>query len=127
MSSSLGRWTARILVGAASLFLAVCALEAWLELSAARRLYRQARDRFHPFLQVVPPADLDGVNPDRFRGDAIAVAKPPRTLRIFALGGSTTLGVSNEFRDTYPRLLQQRLQARHSGIRIEVENAGVDC
>jgi lysophospholipase L1-like esterase len=126
MSSPLGRWTARILIGAASLFLAVCALEAWLELSAARRLYRQARDRFHPFLQVVPPAGLDGVNPDRFRGDAIAVAKPPHALRIFALGGSTTLGISNRFADTYPRLLQQRLQARHSGIRIEVENAGVD-
>ena len=49
------------------------ALEALLELSAARRLYRNSRDRFHPFLQLVPPADLEGVNPDRFRGDAIAV------------------------------------------------------
>lgn len=120
------RWIWRIVVCAVSVIVAVCALEAGLELSAARRLYRQARDRFHPFVQIVPPADLEGVNADRFRGDSIALVKPPRTLRVFTLGGSTTLGLPNRYADTYPRLLQQRLHALHPGIAVEVENAGVD-
>jgi len=106
--------------------LAVVSLEALLELSTARRLYRESRRRFHPFLQLVPPAEMDGINAERFRGDPILLEKPALTLRIFTLGGSSTLGVSNRFEDTYPRLLQVRLQQQFPALRIEVENAGVD-
>lgn len=109
------------------LALAGTAIEAVLEVRLARRTYREAALRFHPFLQVVPsPEHLDGVNDDRFRGDPVPVEKPQGTLRIFTLGGSTTLGVKNSFEESYPRLLEARLRAHYPSMRIEVENAGVD-
>jgi len=112
---------------AVSIGLAAIAAEVVLELREAQRLYREAASRFHPFVQLTPSAQvLDGVNRDRFRGDPIALEKPARTLRIFTLGGSTTLGVRNSFESSYPRLLQLRLQQQFPGTRIEVQNAGVD-
>jgi hypothetical protein len=47
-----------------------------------------------------------------------------KTFRIFTIGGSTTLGVGNEYRDTYPYMLQAALSARYPDMRIEVQNAG---
>ena len=112
---------------AVSLGLAAMAAEIVLELREARRVYHEAANRFHPFVQLTPNAEvLDGINSDRFRGDPIAIEKPARTLRIFTLGGSTTLGVRNSFESSYPRLLQQRLQRQFPGTKIEVQNAGVD-
>jgi lysophospholipase L1-like esterase len=110
-----------------SLGLAAVAAEIFLELREARRLYREAAHRFHPFVQLTPNAQvLDGINSDRFRGDPIALDKPAKTLRIFTLGGSTTLGVRNSFESSYPRLMQRRLQQQFPGTKIEVQNAGVD-
>jgi lysophospholipase L1-like esterase len=109
------------------LALGAAGLEAILEIREARRVYREARRRFHPFLQILPSGDsLDGVNPDRFRGEPVPPAKASGTLRIFTLGGSTTLGVRNTFEESYPRLLEGRLRKQFPSMRIEVENAGVD-
>jgi lysophospholipase L1-like esterase len=121
------RWVLRSAMLAVFVILAMAAAEGVLRIREARRVYREAARRFHPFLQHVPSAStLDGINAERFRGDEIAVEKPATTLRVFALGGSTTLGVSNGVADTYPRLLQERLQQQFPNVRVEVQNAGVD-
>ncbi len=96
-----------------------------LRASFARTLYQEVRRRPpHPFLQVLPAHQVDHVNPQGFRGDPVELAAPAGTFRIFTIGGSTTLGVSNPYADSYPYLLQSVLQERHPGVRIEVQNAG---
>jgi len=67
---------------------------------------------------------VDHVNAQGFRGDPIEITKPPQAVRIFAIGGSTTLGVSNPYGDSYPAMLQAILRERHPGVAIEVQNAG---
>lgn len=66
------------------------------------------------------------INTLGFRGDEIAVEKPPRTIRIAAVGASTTF-CAEVSRDeaTWPSQLQQRLRVAHPDIGIEVINAGV--
>src|SRR5919201_3110956 len=77
----------------------------------------------HPFLQVLTASQVP-VNSHGFRGEPIELRKPPRTFRIFALGGSTTLGIGNAYEDTYPFKLQSMLRQRYPDINIEVQNAG---
>jgi lysophospholipase L1-like esterase len=109
-------------------------LECLMEARAARHLYHKAAVRLHPFLQIVasnvPTAPgssgIDGVNEEGFRGEEIAVEKPANTFRLFALGGSTTLGISNPYVETYPAVLQRLLAERYPGVRIEVQNAACD-
>jgi lysophospholipase L1-like esterase len=94
------------------------------EADFAQSVYAEVRRRPpHPFLQVLPGGQVGHVNDEGFRGDALAAAKPAHALRIFTLGGSTTLGVTNSYEDSYPYLLQQLLRARHPGHDIEVQNA----
>ena len=60
-----------------------------------------------------------------FRGAEVAVPKPPTAYRIVCLGGSTTYGDGvEEWRFTYPALLQDSLRARGMS-EVEVVNAGV--
>jgi hypothetical protein len=62
-----------------------------------------------------------------FRTPDRAFAKPPKTRRVVALGGSTTFdGPSNK--QTWPALLEEKLNHvyERSGYRIEVFNMGVD-
>ncbi len=99
-------------------------VELVLQVQAARDVYREARRRPpHPFLQVLPGYAVS-VNSSGFRGQPIAVQKPLGTFRIVALGGSTTLGVTNNYRESYPYYLEKLLRARYPGRLIEVENAG---
>jgi lysophospholipase L1-like esterase len=108
-----------------TLFLGVTVAEWKVEADFARSVYAEVHRRPpHPFLQVLPAGQVDHVNDEGFRGDAITPAKAPHTFRLFTLGGSTTLGVTNAYEDSYPFLLQQLLRARHPGHIIEVENAG---
>ncbi|HXV35845.1 MAG TPA: SGNH/GDSL hydrolase family protein, partial [Myxococcota bacterium] len=60
-----------------------------------------------------------------FRGEEIAIPKPPNTFRIATLGGSTTYNYGVEDDDhTYPGRLEHHL--REMGYRgVEVINAGV--
>jgi lysophospholipase L1-like esterase len=96
-----------------------------VEADFARTLYAEVRRRPpHPFLQVLPSGQVGHVNEQGFRGDPIAPVKSRGRFLIFALGGSTTLGVSNAYEETYPFLLQQRLRERHPGRDIQVQNAG---
>jgi lysophospholipase L1-like esterase len=59
-----------------------------------------------------------------YRGDELITPKPDGVFRIFAIGGSTTYGVSLKNNETYPALLQAILQERGYS-NIEVINAGV--
>lgn len=96
-----------------------------LQTSSAWSLYREVRRHPpHPFLQVLPAFSVDHVNAAGFRGEEIQLAKPPNTFRVFAIGGSTTIGVTNAYDDTYPFLLQTMLRERHPGVTVEVQNAG---
>jgi lysophospholipase L1-like esterase len=121
----------RWFVAASALLLVVLAAsvlvlaELWLQASHARSLYREVRRRPpHPFLQVQPSGQVDHVNADGFRGDPVTLTAEPGTFRIFAIGGSTTLGVANPYQESYPFLLESLLRQRHPGVRIEVQNAG---
>lgn len=96
-----------------------------LRTAKASSVYQEVRrNPPHPFLQAVPAMAADHVNAQGFRGDDVAVVKPPRTFRVFTIGGSTTLGVTNSYPDSYPFLLQSLLRERHPDVNIEVLNAG---
>ena len=119
-----GRWVA---LGVLAFLVAAGLIitELALQTSYAHALYREVRRRPpHPFLQVLPAGLVDHVNSEGFRGEPVAQEAPAGTFRIFTIGGSTTLGVSNPYADSYPFLLQSLLQSRHPGVRIEVQNAG---
>jgi lysophospholipase L1-like esterase len=107
-----------------TLIVALAIAEWKVEADFARTVYAEVRRRPpHPFLQVLPGSQVGHVNEEGFRGDPIALEKPAGTYRIFTLGGSTTLGVTNAYEESYPFLLQQLLRERHPGRSIEVQNA----
>ena len=117
-----------VVILAALLLVAIAGLgitELVMRSSRSSSVYREVqRHPPHPFLQAVPAMAAGHVNRQGFRGDDFEKQKPPRTFRIFTLGGSTTLGVSNDYPDTYPYLLQVALRERYPGVNIEVQNAG---
>jgi len=121
-------WRIRLLVALVLLLILGVGLaftELYLQWSFAQSLYREARRRPpHPFLQVLPGGQVEHVNAQGFRGDAVELVKPANTFRIFTIGGSTTLGVSNPYQESYPYLLQTLLRERHPNVTIEVQNAG---
>ena len=59
------------------------------------------------------------------RGDEIKKEKPDNTFRIFAVGGSTTFGHAALDSETWPALLQQIINEKITGKKIEVINAGI--
>jgi lysophospholipase L1-like esterase len=59
-----------------------------------------------------------------FRPAQLAVPKPPGTLRILALGGSTTYGLYVGGEEAFPAVLQRRLARRAGDRRVEVVNLG---
>ena len=63
------------------------------------------------------------VNRHGFRGTEI---KPKRkgTLRVICLGGSTTYGDGLDYLDTFPAILQRKLNEKLGGHYIEIINAG---
>jgi lysophospholipase L1-like esterase len=94
---------------------------------------------FHAHDPRITKSHLAGelaINALGFRGDEVAVAKPPDVTRIACLGDSGTFGLwlaagvawqpDADFRldNDYPRLLQERLRA-DGYERVEVINAGV--
>lgn len=68
---------------------------------------------------VTSPAKLTFFNPQRF-----PAKKPPGTLRIFALGGSTTAGRPYDHQVAFPRWLELYLEALDPEGDVEVVNAG---
>jgi len=60
------------------------------------------------------------------RDREIAVPKPPRTVRILAVGDSVTFGYGVRLEETFVKVLEARLNAGGSAARYEVVNAGVE-
>jgi lysophospholipase L1-like esterase len=59
------------------------------------------------------------------RGQKIKIVKPDNTVRIFCLGGSTT--VSANTRGHYPQLMQDKLNRSYKNVHFEVMNAAGDA
>lgn len=83
----------------------------------------------HHYLQYIPNPNYEkGANKHNsrgFRGDEIVVPKPKDTFRVVALGGSTTYTTAvDDYRKSYPSLLQEGLKER-GYENVEVVNAGV--
>ena len=85
------------------------------------RLRPNARTRF-----VTAEFDTEiAINDQGVREDAHIGPKPPNERRIVILGDSLVLSVQVESRQTFCRLLQDRLNAAGGPIRYRVINAGV--
>ena len=108
----------------------VLLLEAVLRLAGVEEVRRK------PFQPVPGRADHTALSPDYggmfFRGfrpgvafDPFAAEKAPGTLRIFALGGSTTAAFPYHWYYGFPARLEDRLAAASPGRRIEVANLGM--
>ena len=69
--------------------------------------------------------ELYDKNSEGFRGAEFSKDKPDDTFRIITVGGSTTFGsgVTNE--NTWPKILEKKLQSISEGKNIEVINAGI--
>ena len=69
--------------------------------------------------------DLYNMNSEGFRGSEFSKDKPDNTYRIIAVGGSTTFGsgVTNE--NTWPKILEKKLQNLSESKKIEVINSGI--
>lgn len=65
------------------------------------------------------------INALGYRGAEIPLRKPPRTLRLVCLGGSTTFSIEVGDQHTYPYLLETLLRATYPQWSLEVVNAGV--
>jgi lysophospholipase L1-like esterase len=129
-----------LLVALVTVIVVFLGLELWLRLApprdwTAERLLAGGPPEArlvgpHPYLTyaLTPSFRKDGVSHNSlgYRGPEITAAKPPGTLRILCLGGSSTYGVgasSDLF--TWPAQLQLALADAHPATRIEVVNAGV--
>jgi hypothetical protein len=84
----------------------------------------------HPYMLYAnsPNYHIDGFqqhNSLGYRSDEFNPEKDPNTIRILALGGSTTYGYLNPNpKTTWPALLQTMLQA-HTSKKVEVINGGL--
>jgi lysophospholipase L1-like esterase len=66
------------------------------------------------------------INSLGFRGDDFDRMKPPHTVRIAALGASTTFCAEvSDNHKTWPHRLQEKLSAAYPGVRFEVINTAV--
>jgi len=66
------------------------------------------------------------INSFGFRGDDFDRMKPPHTVRIAALGASTTFCAEvSDNHKTWPYRLQEKLSAAYPGVRFEVINTAV--
>jgi lysophospholipase L1-like esterase len=102
----------------------------WERQAAARPLWRHGR----VWEEYKPNAQLDvtvgeehysvRINSLGFRTREFQEKKPPGTLRVLCLGGSTTVGGRTND-ETYPAILERRLREGHPRLPLEVLNLGV--
>lgn len=100
-------------------------------LAFSRSLYRPDSKRFKPdfvlrTFNTTVMMEQFSTNSLGYRGPDVVVPKPPGTVRIACIGGSTTVwGFRDEL--TYPAMLQKMLRDKFPGQadRIEVVNCGI--
>ena len=67
---------------------------------------------------------LYSINSEGFRGPEFMKNKPDNTYRIIAVGDSTTFGAGVTYENTWPIILEKKLQNISKSKNIEVINAG---
>lgn len=66
------------------------------------------------------------INSHGFRGEEFSISKPDDVIRVLTLGASSTFGFYNKDDETYPYLLEQRLNKLcHGSKRFEVINFAI--
>jgi len=87
-----------------------------------RRVNQELAYRPHPYFSYVrrDKGPTDGINRLGFWGDEWERRKPEGTLRVVALGGSTTAGPT-----AWPYQLESVLKSRLDGRNVEVHNLGI--
>jgi len=76
------------------------------------------------YCKGIPSKDkINPVNSRGFRGPEIH-EKRPGTIRVVCLGGSVTYGAGLDYQDTYPAILQKKLDEKFGRYRYEVINGG---
>lgn len=78
--------------------------------------------QFNPFVDLAyyGVTDLSGPEPRHF-----VLPKPPNTLRILVIGGSTVIGFPYPPELAFPRHLEVLLKSQQPGREVEVLNAGI--
>lgn len=77
-------------------------------------------------LGVLKPSKLSGINSLGFRGSEFTYERPAGTVRIVCMGDSSTYGWMVLEENTYPRILENMLNAgTDRSVRYHVINAGV--
>ena len=88
----------------------------------------QTTSFFETEVEYIPkPAnapELYTMNSEGFRGPDFIKKKPDDIYRIIAIGGSTTFGAGVTDENTWPNLLEKKLQSIDRNKKIEVINAG---
>lgn len=129
-------WLTRCLLVAASLVVPLLIGELATRLAGFRALEQYQPEADLGWLPVPGQHTVTSVarlavatNAEGFRDDPLAVPKPARTVRIIALGASTTYGWGVRLEDTYHQVLERRLNqaaaASGDSTRYEIINAGV--
>jgi lysophospholipase L1-like esterase len=101
---------------------------AWELHAAAESLWQKPWWRYRPGARLDLPVGgeryLVEINSLGFRTREFSPRKPPGTVRVVCVGGSTTVaGRTNE--ETYPALLERKLRERHPDLSLEVLNLGI--
>jgi len=76
--------------------------------------------------KIMERSKLYSINSEGFRGPEFSKDKPDNTYRIITVGGSTTFGSGVTDENTWPRILDKKLQSISESKNIEVINAGVN-
>ena len=111
---------------------AIGGLEAGLrifDIGPSNRLFLPAQDHGEPTYAINPLAAHRFFQPQYLRHvpfDAqFPAAKPPGTVRIFALGASTLVGFPNPPETAFPNFLERMLADTYPDTRFEVINCGI--
>lgn len=83
---------------------------------------------WHPFYGFMPrPGWTDGVvaiNTEGYRGRILQKPKPAGTIRLLAIGGSTTMMQNLYEKDTYPEILRNMTEEYIGSQKVDVLNGG---
>ena len=81
--------------------------------------------KFDGYNVRLPKITTISINSDGFRDKEYPLEKSKNTFRIIILGDSVTSGFGVENNESYPEILEAKLNALNNGINYEVLNFGV--
>ncbi|MFC1808794.1 SGNH/GDSL hydrolase family protein [Candidatus Omnitrophota bacterium] len=81
--------------------------------------------KFDPICYAIPKDEMFFRGPDDLRVRKIAKGKSEDEVRVMCVGPSTTYGLFVDYENSWPRILERKLQARYPDKKIVVLNAGI--